>query len=136
MANEDSTAYAILDRPEVSGAIFHPRAESHLASPDAGGEDHLIDVARDAAIGARFHMGNPSGASILYFHGNGEIVADYDELAPMYNAMGINFLVIDYRGYGRSTGYPTVSGMMSDCHIAYDYVREWLQHNFSVSSAE
>lgn len=126
---EDSTAYAILDRPDVSRAIFHPRAESNYSPSGAGGEDHLIDVAPDIAIGARFHMGNPSGANILYFHGNGEIVADYDELAPMYNAMGINFMVVDYRGYGRSTGYPTVSGMMADCHVVYSYVRKWLQQN-------
>jgi len=126
---EDSTAYAILDRPEVLGAIFHPRAESNYSPSGASGEDHMIDVAPGIAIGARFHMANPSGTNILYFHGNGEIVADYDGLAPMFNAVGINFLVVDYRGYGRSTGYPTVSGMMADCHVVYAYAKEWLLKN-------
>ena len=32
--------------------------------------------------------------------------------APFYNRIGINFLAADYRGYGRSTGHPTVTSMM------------------------
>ncbi len=129
MTREGKDAYSVLDRPEVLGAIFHPRAESNFGSSGAIGEDHLIDVAPGIAIGARFHMGSLSDTNILYFHGNGEIVADYDELAPRYNALGINFMVVDFRGYGRSTGYPTVSGMMADCHVAHAYVRTWLQQN-------
>ena len=67
----------------------------------------------------------------LFFHGNGEIVADYNDLAPMYNEMGINFLAADYRGYGRSNGKPTITAMMRDCHIIFDYVKTWLiQHNY------
>lgn len=129
MTSKDKTAYSMLDRPEILAAIFHPRAETSFGTSTTSGEDHLIEVASDTAIGARFHIASPSGPNILYFHGNGEIVADYDELAPMYNAMGINFLVVDYRGYGRSSGHPTVGGMMTDCHIAYDYAGNWLQEN-------
>jgi hypothetical protein len=40
----------------------------------------------------------------------------------MINQLGINFLAVDYRGYGRSTGQPTVSAMMRDCHVIFDYV--------------
>ena len=72
-------------------------------------------------------MVRESSPNILFFHGNGEIVADYDEMGPMYNGMGINFLPVDYRGYGRSTGKPTVTAMMRDCHTIFDYVREWLK---------
>ncbi len=129
MTKEDNAAYSALDRPEVLRAIFHPRTESNFGSSITSAEDHLIEVAPGITIGARFHMGSPSDTNILYFHGNGEIVADYDELAPLYNAMGINFMVVDFRGYGRSTGHPTVSSMMADCHVAYDYVRTWLQRN-------
>jgi alpha-beta hydrolase superfamily lysophospholipase len=75
----------------------------------------LIAVEPGVDVGARFHMAANTGVNILFFHGNGEIVSDYDELGPVYNQMGINFLAIDYRGYGRSTGQPTVSAMMKDC---------------------
>ena len=80
-------------------------------------------------VGARCHMAGKLFPSILFFHGNGEIVADYEELGPVYNRLGINFLPVDYRGYGRSTGSPTVSNMMRDCHSVFDFIKKWLGEN-------
>ena len=129
--------YSALDRPEVLMFLFHPRPEPRpWKAPELGpGElipdqkDHLIAVEENVVIGARFHMALKSGCNILFFHGNGEIVADYDDFAPLFNQMGINFLAADYRGYGQSTGKPTVTGMMRDCHVIFDYVQKWLQKN-------
>ena len=135
---KDNTAidYSALDRPEVLMFLFHPRAESDTPfqaagsrPSSAGSTDIMISVADDAAIGARFHMADKTGGNILFFHGNGEIVSDYDDLGVVYNQMGINFLAVDYRGYGRSTGKPTVSAMMQDCHTIFDYVCNWLHKN-------
>jgi fermentation-respiration switch protein FrsA (DUF1100 family) len=129
--------YSALDRPEVLLFLFHPRPETSdsaraPAESDRGlpaAKDVMIAVEENVAIGARFHMAQKTGANILFFHGNGEIVADYDELGPVYNQMGINFLAADYRGYGRSTGKPTVTAMMRDCHVIFDFVRKWLSAN-------
>ena len=129
--------YSALDRPEVVMFLFHPRPEPRpWTTPDlAPGElirdqkDHLIPVEKDVVIGARFHMAQKSGCNVLFFHGNGEIVADYDDFAPILNQMGINFLAADYRGYGQSTGKPSVTGMMRDCHMIFEYVQNWLQKN-------
>ncbi|MCK7515883.1 MAG: lysophospholipase [Desulfobacterales bacterium] len=65
--------------------------------------------------------------NILFFHGNGEIVDDYDDLGPFYNRLGINFLAVDYRGYGNSTGKPTTSAMLADCHVIFKFVNDWLR---------
>jgi fermentation-respiration switch protein FrsA (DUF1100 family) len=89
----------------------------------------LISVEPSVDVGARFHMASKNDVNIIFFHGNGEIVSDYDELGPVFNQMGINFLAIDYRGYGRSTGQPTVSGMMKDCHVIFKFIKEWLTTN-------
>ncbi len=129
--------YSVLDRPEVLLFLFHPRTEPPGSVVQATGSERLIAVGKDilipveedVVIGARFHMAKRSGANILFFHGNGEIVADYDELGPVYNQLGINLLAVDYRGYGRSTGKPTVTAMMRDCHVIFEYVRDWLQQN-------
>jgi pimeloyl-ACP methyl ester carboxylesterase len=83
-------------------------------------------VEEAVSLGARFHMTGKSAPNILFFHGNGEIVADYDELGPLYNQMGLNFLPTDYRGYGRSSGSPSITTMMRDCHIVFDFVKKWL----------
>ena len=123
--------YSMLDRPEILNFLFHPRAEAARgktrgASAPCSITDHMIPVAENVNIGARFHMTSPEAPNILFFHGNGEIVADYDDLGPFYNQMGINFLPVDYRGYGRSTGTPTVTAMMQDAHRVFDFATQWL----------
>ena len=118
--------YSVLDRPEVLGYLFHPRPEW---GDSASASDILIPVEDGVSIGARFHLTEKSAPHILFFHGNGEIVADYDDLGAMYNRVGINFLPVDYRGYGRSTGTPTISAMMNDCHLIFNFVVKWLEEN-------
>jgi pimeloyl-ACP methyl ester carboxylesterase len=121
--------YTNLDRPEVLQRIFHPRSEMPLADIAPHARDLLIPVAEDVTIGARFHICSPTSPNILFFHGNGEIVADYDDLGLAYNEQGINFLAVDYRGYGRSSGTPTVTAMMQDAHTIFDFTTGWLKAN-------
>jgi len=129
--------YSVLDRPEVLMFLFHPRPETAVSPFQtteseamlAGQKDILIPVEKDIAIGARFHMAQKSGGNIIFFHGNGEIVADYDEMGTVFNQMGLNLLAVDYRGYGRSSGKPTVTAMMRDCHVIFEFAQKWLQQN-------
>ena len=58
--------------------------------------------------------------SILYFHGNGEVISDYDYIAPLFNQLDINLCVADYRGYGASQGKPSFSTMISDAPIIFE----------------
>lgn len=118
--------YSILDRPEVLRVLFHPRPEW---GGSFSGSDLLIPVEADVLVGARFYPVESAAPNLLFFHGNGEIVADYDELGPVYNRMGANFLPVDYRGYGRSTGQPTVAAMMTDCHVILNFVSGWFSEN-------
>ena len=118
--------HRILDRPDVLLFLFHPRPEPHVAARSAAAQDLLIPVPNDAVIGARFHRCGPSAPTVLFFHGNGEIVADYDELGPLYNRLGLNLLAVDYRGYGRSTGRPTVSTLLEDAPVVFDFALRWL----------
>lgn len=121
--------YKALDRLEILMLLFHPRPEWGAPDPKKTSQDLLIPVEKDVVVGARLHMSNKSAPNILYFHGNGEIVADYEDLGPLYNRMGVNFIPADYRGYGRSTGRPTITAMMRDCHVIFDFVKGWLEEN-------
>ena len=118
--------YSKFDRPEILMVLFHPRHELGGPQPGSSAENLLIPVEKDVVIGARFHPAGKSAPTILFFHGNGEIVADYDDMGTMYNRMGINFLAVDYRGYGRSTGSPTLTSMMKDSHLIFTWVKGWL----------
>ena len=122
MARSIEPDYTPLDRPDILAALFHPRPE--WAKEKSAGSELLIPVETDVVVGARYYDHGKNGATLLFFHGNGEIVADYEEIGPIYNKMGINFFPVDYRGYGRSTGQPTISAMMKDCHLIFEFVKE------------
>jgi fermentation-respiration switch protein FrsA (DUF1100 family) len=109
--------------------LFHPRPEWPIPEGGREGKDILISVETDVVVGGRFHISGESNPNILFFHGNGEIVADYDDLGRLYVRSGMNFLPVDYRGYGRSTGTPTITNMMRDAHVIFDHVLRWLSEN-------
>ena len=121
--------YALLDQPAISNILFHPRPEFRQSESATDESRIMIPVEADVQIGARFHLVERSGVNMLFFHGNGEIVADYDEFGPIVNQLGINFLAVDYRGYGCSSGRPTATAMIRDCHIIFDFVSRWLEDN-------
>jgi pimeloyl-ACP methyl ester carboxylesterase len=121
--------YSDLDRPQILMFLFHPRPEWEGSTTGGPFEDVLIPVEAGVEVAGRFHMKKKSAPNILFFHGNGEIVADYDELGPVYNRLNINFMPVDYRGYGRSTGEPTITAMMRDAHVIFDFVKRWLGAN-------
>ncbi len=128
MIDVSTINYPKLDRPELLAFLFHPRPEFDVPwSRPTQYEDVAIPVGKDVTIGARFHLAGPRGPNLLFFHGNGEIVADYDDLADVYTRLGMNFFPVDYRGYGRSTGKPTVTAMMRDCHVIFVYWQNWLK---------
>lgn len=56
---------------------------------------------------------NP-GPLIVLFHGNGDIIDNYSNLAKLYASLGCNVLLPEYRGYGRATGKPSQEAIVSD----------------------
>ena len=121
------TDYSALDRPEILAFVFYPRKDFTRTPPNAS--DHFIPVDKDVSISCRFYIHSRSSPSILYFHGNGEVVSDHDYIAPMYNQLGINLFVADYRGYGASQGRPTLSNTVSDAPIIFRAFSAILQQN-------
>lgn len=125
--NKGQRDYSAFDHPAVLQFLFHPRLEG--GGPEGGNDfqEFQIPVLGGEVIGARFYSVSQSAPTILFFHGNGEIVADYNDLGSYYGQMGVNFFPVDYRGYGRSSGTPTVSTMMDDCHEIFEFVYEYLK---------
>lgn len=117
---------SLLDQQEVLKYLFHPRKDQVQSAAPAG-VDFFITVDQGVQLGARFYPAGPEDPHILFFHGNGEIVSDYDTIGPTYNQYGISFLVVDYRGYGQSGGVPTASLLLSDSHPIFREVCSWLE---------
>lgn len=51
---------------------------------------------------------------MVYFHGNGEVVAEGLGLAAEMAPMGVGVFLAEYRGYGGSDGTPALAGMLDD----------------------
>lgn len=119
--------YSELDCPEVLRFLFHPRKEWSEPLSELPFEALSVPVAPDVTVGGRFYLRGKQAPTVLFFHGNGEIVADYEDVATLYVRAGLNFLPVDYRGYGKSTGKPTVTAMMQDAHAILDFVRNLLR---------
>ena len=121
-----SCDYSCFDRPEILRALFYPRPEWSFGIPHKGMETLMIPVENNVEVQAQVYTASPAAPNILFFHGNGEIASDYQEIAPFYNTRDINLIVFEYRGYGRSTGTPSVCSMMEDSHAIYGYIKKWL----------
>ena len=118
MSSEQAPDYALLDRAGA-GFIFYPRPDER--PPPSGASDLEIEVAPGVAVAARFYVVDQSQPTILYFHGNGEVVGDHDDIAPQYHEAGANLFVAEFRGYGRSGGSPSVANLVADARAVADH---------------
>ncbi len=122
-------SYSEYDNPMVTEFLFHPRKEETVNAEIPGKTDVSIETEDGILISGSIFESDRAVPTMLYFHGNGEIISDYDDLGKILMNKGINFFPIDYRGYGKSTGEPSVSNMMSDSHLVYSFARSLLDNN-------
>jgi alpha-beta hydrolase superfamily lysophospholipase len=116
--------YSPLDQPFLLQFIFYSRKDFTPCPKNAF--DLSVAAGEGVFISCRFCMGHHEWPWILFFHGNGEVVSDYDEISPFYHQKEINLIVADYRGYGASTGTPTLTDLIRDAHAIFEAVREEL----------
>jgi fermentation-respiration switch protein FrsA (DUF1100 family) len=86
------------------------------------------DVSLVTADGVRLHgwfvPANPARGTLLFFHGNaGNISHRLDSIA-IFNRLGLDVLIIDYRGYGQSDGEVSEAGTYRDAEAAWQYLTE------------
>jgi len=114
-----------LDHPLISQVLFHPRKD--LNHEKSNPNNFMIRVGANIEIGCRFHLSDKDYPNLIYFHGNAELVSEYEEFAKIYNQLGINFIPVDYRGYGFSSGEPTFSTMVSDANKIFINIKNSLK---------
>lgn len=73
----------------------------------------------------------PTPYTLVYFHGNaGNMGHRLENLRDMHEHLGVNILIMDYRGYGDSENGsgPCQSGFMKDAMAAYRWLVDRIQH--------
>jgi pimeloyl-ACP methyl ester carboxylesterase len=118
------TDYSSIDQSLAIRYIFYPRRDFTECPENAF--DLPVPVEDNVLVLCRFYGGDVNWPWILFFHGNGEVVSDYDEVAPLYNKKGLNIVVADYRGYGVSGGFPTLTALVRDAHVLFKAVTDEL----------
>jgi len=60
--------------------------------------------------------------TILFCHGNGGNISHRLDSINLFNQLGFNCFIFDYRGYGLSEGKPTEQGTYTDASGAYQWL--------------
>lgn len=110
--------------------VFFPYREL-VETPRTWGLEYE-DVYIDTRDGVRLHGWYiPSEESkgeaqevVLFLHGNGGNISHRGASIGIFNRLGLNVLIIDYRGYGKSEGAPSEEGLYEDARSAWRYLIE------------
>lgn len=62
--------------------------------------------------------------TIVFCHGNAGNIGDRLDKLELFNGLGVSTLILDYRGYGASSGKPSEQGTYLDAQAAYDWLRD------------
>lgn len=108
----------------VEGLLFHP-------SPGAGPVSSRLGVAveeifLESSDGVRVHAywlpHEGARRAILFLHGNAGNAWHRLDNAAVLAEQGASVLLLDYRGYGRSEGRPSESGLYRDARAAFAHL--------------
>lgn len=96
-------------------------------------EELFFDTAPGVRInGLHFFRNNPKGL-ILYFHGNTRSIKGWAKYARDFYRYEYDVVLVDYRGFGKSTGKRTEKDMLKDMQFVYDRLTEkYAQHDVLV----
>ncbi len=126
-----ATAYALvlllvfLFQPRL---VYFPQVERELATTPRSAGLEFEEVWLQTADGEKLHawwtpVAKPRGA-VLILHGNAGNISHRLEYLAMFNRLGYATLIVDYRGYGRSSGAPSEAGTYRDAEAAWRHLLE------------
>jgi len=135
--DEHDNVKDLLDDPSVTSSIFFPRKKNVQIESEFVKQLSLqIDDYTTIGGFLFLHPFSKEKPTILYFHGNGDIAYDYQYFLNDYLDCDVNLAVVDYRGYGSSSGRPTYTSLFEDPKRIVEALRLYLLNNYSGLMAE
>lgn len=96
-----------------------------VATPERIGLSHR-DVSLQTEDGETLHAWwlpqERPRATLLFFHGNAGNISHRLESLEIFHELGLQVFIIDYRGYGRSSGKPSEAGLYRDAQAAWAWL--------------
>jgi fermentation-respiration switch protein FrsA (DUF1100 family) len=102
--------------------IFFPSREIRSFPRDTNLKEVAIKTQDGINLNAWF-VDNKSDKTIIFFHGNGGNIYSNQERITLFQSLGVNALMFDYRGYGKSEGQiHRENDVYLDGEAAYEYI--------------
>ena len=81
---------------------------------------------RDGAVinGLRFFPKGESKGVVLYLKGNSKSIKGWGKFAVDFTRHGYNVVMVDYRGFGKSTGKRSQKALQRDLQLVYNKLKE------------
>lgn len=88
-------------------------------------EEHFISTPDNYEINALwFKPDQKAKGLVIYFHGNAGNLQRWGNYAVDITGLGYEVLMIDYRGYGKSTGMPNEKVLYDDAALIWNWAKE------------
>jgi pimeloyl-ACP methyl ester carboxylesterase len=105
-------------------ALLYPAPRAGLDTAPVGGELGELRAADGAPVQVARFAARDGARTLVYFHGNGESIADVVPLARALHERGLGVVLVEYRGYGSSRARsPTERGLYADGEAALAALR-------------
>src|SRR4051812_44063811 len=100
---------------------------------DAPFKELFFDIEQGVRInGLHFYCKQPKGL-ILYFHGNTRSIKGWAKYARDFYRYEYDVVLVDYRGFGKSTGKKSEKDMLSDMQYVYNtLLKDYTEHHMLV----
>lgn len=106
--------------------VFFPQTGRELLVTPAQAGMPYDDVRLNASDGTSLHgwyvPAPQARGTVLFFHGNAGNISHRMESVAMLHRLGYSTLIMDYRGYGDSSGKPGEQGTYEDAEAAWQYL--------------
>ena len=88
---------------------------------------------RDGALinGLHFKAKNPKGV-VFYLKGNSQSIKGWGKFAVDFTRNGYDVIMVDYRGFGKSTGRRTQKAVKRDMQIVYNQIKKRVPEKYII----
>ena len=94
--------------------------------------EYNLTVKKGVVInGLRFKTENPKGV-VFYLKGNSKSIKGWGKFAVDFTRQGYDVIMVDYRGFGKSTGRRSEKGIINDMQYVYDKIKEQVAEKYII----
>lgn len=86
-------------------------------------ESVSIRTADNETLDAWWVPAENARGTVLFFHGNAGNISHRIDYLQMFHRLRYSTLIVDYRGYGKSSGTPSEAGTYRDAEAAWEHLR-------------